>query len=239
METDIAAILEHHIRDATKMADQPTPDIAKLTAFYQSRMLAHGYDKREPEAHRAIALWCARRWAGVQDRGLLLYGDNGNGKTLGAQLIARFFGTKSLWAPDVVRYWLKDEDVPWLERCQPVPGLSDRPRPNLDLIIDEIGKDLETGQTVTDRNGNRYPEIALPVKFGHRFNPLQNLLALRYDQWRASGKTALTIVTTNLDDSGIERYYGKHIRDRFNEMFQRVAFIGPSRRAEWRQATAF
>ena len=40
----------------------------------------------------------------------------------------------------------------------------------------------------------------------------------------------LTIITSNLDDEGIEQRYGARITDRFEEMFDRISFDNESYR---------
>lgn len=234
IDTDIEALLKHHQDEARQREGKlQEPDIVKLTAFYRQKMIDHGYDDREPEAHRAISRWCAKRFAGKEDRGLLLFGDNGNGKTMGVQEIARFFLIKLVWAPAVVGWWKNDKQVPWLEKTlpyfNPEPLKTDVISYNSDLIIDELGKEMEDGMG----------GVHVPQNYAEKFNVLGYLLAMRYDQWRQSGRKTLTLVTTNLDDAAIAGYYGRHILDRFNEMFYRVEFIGATRREEWKRETEF
>ena len=60
--------------------------------------------------------------------------------------------------------------------------------------------------------------------WGNELSPVTELLYFRYD------KQLFTLVTSNLNDEQLSKWYGSRILDRFNEMFDRVYFTGKSYR---------
>ena len=60
--------------------------------------------------------------------------------------------------------------------------------------------------------------------YGNESTPIIDLLYYRYD-WRL-----FTIITSNLDEQGLDTMYGPRIADRFREMFDRIAYTNASYR---------
>lgn len=62
------------------------------------------------------------------------------------------------------------------------------------------------------------------MQYGNVTSPITELLEYRYNQ------RLTTLVTTNLEPSGVRQKYGDRIADRFNEMFVVVSYTGASYR---------
>ena len=86
----------------------------------------------------------------------------------------------------------------------------------------------------------RYPAIAIDdfgeepmevVSYGNAFNPLVDLLSIRYDE------QLLTIMTTNTPNKDIRTIYGARIADRLNEMMQVIIFSNKSYRGKLKYKT--
>lgn len=65
-------------------------------------------------------------------------------------------------------------------------------------------------------------------RYGNDLNVMERILTKRYANF-VNGK-CITHITTNLSREEIEQYYGSRVSDRFNEMFNDVFFPGPTRR---------
>ena len=58
------------------------------------------------------------------------------------------------------------------------------------------------------------------------YTPLPDLIYERYEKQR------VTIISTNLSDDRIVAWYGKRVLDRFEEMCERIVFLGDSYREQ-------
>lgn len=67
-------------------------------------------------------------------------------------------------------------------------------------------------------------EPATVKHYGTEATPVADAIFRRYDRMQP------TIITSNLDDEGIEQRYGARITDRFEEMFDRISFDNESYR---------
>ena len=62
--------------------------------------------------------------------------------------------------------------------------------------------------------------------YGVDYTPLPELIYERYEKQR------VTIISTNLSDDRIAAWYGKRVLDRFEEMCERIVFLGDSYREQ-------
>lgn len=62
--------------------------------------------------------------------------------------------------------------------------------------------------------------------YGVDYTPLPELIYERYEKQR------VTIISTNLSDDRIVAWYGKRVLDRFEEMCERIVFLGDSYREQ-------
>lgn len=85
-----------------------------------------------------------------------------------------------------------------------------------------------------------YPALAIDdlgeepievVSYGNAFNPLVDILSIRYDE------QLLTILTTNTPNKDIRTIYGARIADRLNEMMQVLIFNNKSYRGRAKYKT--
>lgn len=143
------------------------------------------------------------------NRGLLLRGGVGIGKTFGLQLLAARFGWEFRTAAEIEGFYRTQpswED--WQEYCRAADFFG-RGRT---LVIDDLG--TETAETVV---------------YGQRSNPLAELLEARYRLSFLRDRTR-TLVSTNLTDEEIKSRYGYRVYDRAAEMMQAVTASGKSLR---------
>lgn len=196
----------------------PAEELERLTAFYASRLTAYGYDAAtEPAAHRRLAGWCARHYLGLATRGLLLLGNTGTGKTMGAMIVCRLFGGRILTSKDVQLAWQcslasQDHRV-FTEAVSPptveIPRTGGR-RSRL-LLVDDLG-----GETITHY-------------YAHKSESMEELISWAYDAYRQDG--LLLLLTTNLRREEIQPRYGVRVRSRLDEMCWAMSFTGRDRRA--------
>jgi hypothetical protein len=137
------------------------------------------------------------------DKGLLLYGPIGCGKTRLLELISQLdprFRFRVVDCDDVARAYKIDGDAALATYCR--PGR---------LLLDDIG--VDGGPAWNYKNGA---------------NPVGDVLRRRY----RLGEAALTFGTTNCAADVLEDLYKDRIADRMNEMFNIIEFDEntPSRR---------
>lgn len=183
-----------------------------------AQVVAKGYDlKSSPDAYHKVFQWIGQYRAAAENKtltppqkGLLLMGPPGRGKTYAARFISHFCQ---------IQFWtMKRIDEEWgidPEGCK--------------QYFDNLFRDLYE-PTIIDDLGAESMTKHFNIAPVHEF-----LLPFIYDRWTTYHK--LFIVTTNLTlytkdaDRSIEGMYGPRIKSRFLEMFDVVKFDGPDRRA--------
>lgn len=157
----------------------------------------------------SIAAWLTN---GTAKPGLLLYGAVGTGKTTALSALCRVVNACCKAQSDMDRLDTAGAKVIKIVRAKDIvaayqndPDLYKRMLNVRLLAIDELGVE------------------AIDVKsYGNSSEPIIDLLSTRYDLQR------FTAVSSNLDLKQVSDRYGLRMADRFNEMFHKVAFIGPS-----------
>lgn len=207
-------------------ADSPEVDGAILDAKAEKvgrRIVELGFDCKSAKNHRTISRYLAKMILGTADRGLFITGSVGTGKTLAMMLIqkqtmlrrqtagfvtAQEFGNKVSEHGSyktIIEYVdnLKAED--WKDGHWDMKSYR-----HVDLIIDDLGAETDA------------------THYGVRTEPMIELVAARYDLWKARG--ARTHITTNLTTDEIAKRYGGRIESRIREMCYVTKFEGDDRR---------
>lgn len=149
------------------------------------------------------------------DKGLLLYGNLGLGKSMTLLALRQYMnGVKARHESKRDDYrlcaWMKSaSELANIYAAEGQPALIQYASADVNLVIDEFGRE------------------PCPAKyFGTEMNVLQFLLQLRYDHRR----TSVTHITTNLQLEDIADVYGAYVADRCKEMFNFIEFKGDSLR---------
>lgn len=133
----------------------------------------------------------SNKFTGNLHKGFILIGGYGSGKTTIAIIIARIY---ALYTRKVFKFISALELIDIAKEKDKDKGLyylEARP-----LIIDEIGRESEK-----------------VMDFGTELNPMQKLIAMRYDS------KGFIIGTSNLDFESLKTMYGEYLSERFKEMF--------------------
>jgi DNA replication protein DnaC len=159
------------------------------------------------------------RFNGNLEKGLLLMGKLGTGKTLLLSLfqhnqIARFSVVK---CRTVENAWInesKEQDIKVLDYYstnRPLPANENKfGHTTAGWCFDDLGSESKPSK-----------------RFGEEKNVLEEVLLNRYDN-RLPFNT--THITTNLNTTEIEKVYGSRVRERLREMCNVITFTGESRR---------
>lgn len=179
-----------------------------LAKAYQAEVIKR---KREyiPDNHTQEKLKYISAWlTGDYKPGLLLYGSIGSGKTTMANCISELI------------YLIHDtglsSNLIAIKRCKATelhkwavdgPDKFKSFKEADMLFIDELGLEEQKAKS-----------------YGNQLSPIVDVLSYRYD------RQLFTILTTNMDDKGIESFYGARIADRFREMFDKISYTNKSYR---------
>ena len=198
-----------------------TKDEIDRAAHIERKIRGLGYNfSHHPDAQKCY-LWMAQYLRHYEnkgpqpEKGLLIIGTIGSGKTAMAKLMAAICGIKYYTMREIDKAHGRSPD-----ECE--NRYSEAFDTSSPVIIDDVGAEA----------GMRY--------YG---NPpvLEGLMLDLYENWKQAGK--LAIVTTNLrtikspnDPNTILNKMGPRIESRFHEMFSKVVFVGDDFRlkeSEW------
>ncbi|MEG1414948.1 MAG: DnaA/Hda family protein [Mucinivorans sp.] len=198
--------IELPIADAEKLL------LTCLKLEVESRGRKFIYDEPTKQNVRNVARWLTSE---KKKNGLLLYGEVGTGKTImvraiGSLIRAMYSNARSsenrylsvVSAIDLSKIYNPDKEAVSDRNDQFI-----RYKTAQWLAIDDLGT-----------------EPLVKKSFGNELTPISDLLFHRYDH------QLMTIITTNDNDKTIAEKYDVRIADRFNEMFNRVSYIGQSYR---------
>ena len=159
---------------------------------------------------------------------LVITGKRGNGKTTLAKAMRLFLLTVRGAAEERLAYglWrLTEEEGLEAERIvRHVPLATEVSAVHLagiPVTDSRYAKIVDAPMLIIDDMGC---EPATVKHYGTEATPVADAIFRRYDRMQ------LTIITSNLDDEGIEQRYGARITDRFEEMFDRISFDNESYR---------
>lgn len=178
-------------------------------AEVQQRMTKPEVVKCNSETIESIATW-------ITDKngkpGLLLYGDIGTGKTTALKALCRVINAVCKAEDDNDRLDDHGKEVIVIVRAKDVVDAWQND-------IDRYKRMLRVELLAIDELGVE----AIDVKtYGNSSEPIIDLLSTRYE------KQKVTAVSSNLDLKQVSERYGMRMADRFNEMFHKVAYVGPS-----------
>lgn len=202
---------------------------ALLTECYALQVTNRGrefiLDKATKENISAVVWWLKNS----KKHGLLLYGNYGSGKTTMCNAIIALFNAiiatnddnkkNNGWKfnaaeskiADYISSWIQS---PYMITASSIVGIaSHNPDQFVEinkrqyLIIDEFGR-----ESVEANN------------YGTKSEPIIEIIGSRYE------KMQTTIMTSNMDDAGIEAKYTRYVSDRFNEMFDKIGYENDSYR---------
>ena len=206
---------------ASRFCDEDKAKVKTATAFFRDRLVAHGFDNREPWNSQVIAKYTAQHLLGCNRKGLAIFGAPGRGKTAAMRVFGKMRGVRMAGARDIVEEFRKHTDNrndfwAWI-RNQYITGHDPFWR---DLIIDDIG---------TEPTLNEY---------GTKQEVIDSVINNRYEA--LMNDEALTLMTFNLPmepvsnaapADSIRGRYGERFLSRVHEMCHVVHFRGP----DWRQ----
>lgn len=193
---------------ATKRVLPTTEDIAK----YADVMIQSGYRRDEPASFDVLAKFMAYREARLNNRGLILTGNNGTGKTMWLNLFSR---CQVRTASEINLVFQRHTDSDAIEIILPPREYNSYPAGYFNLAIDDIGNEPSL---------NRY---------GVRTEPISLIIENAYIRWQRG--IGIYYASTNLTEPELEARYGKRITSRMAEMFTPVKFMG----ADHRHKSAF
>lgn len=188
---EVTLIAEHELeRFGFVLNAVPPPEIKKILVFMARLSLSQQVEDYPPP-----------------ERGLLIVGPPGRGKTLMASILSRIFQIQFYTMHELDAAWGRDPND-----CESAFSTAFSIRET--VIVDDLG-----AEAATKRYGNE---------------PLARSLLLKmYENWKYFGK--LVIITTNLSPksagttAGVETIrgvFGERIESRFAEMFDVVRFTG-------------
>lgn len=142
------------------------------------------------------------------NKGILLSGKIGCGKTSIMQLLKPFVYTKDDYKIKTCREVSFEFAKNGYEALQPYTQKSNQQYRLAGYCFDDLGAEQQIKH------------------FGNDCNVMAEILISRYEEYVLNG--SITHLTTNLSASEIESLYGNRLRSRMREMFNLVAFNGSS-----------
>ncbi len=203
---------------ATALTSEADVNRAKKAFMAAAREVCPGFaitEAMKPTVND-IFRWCCLLPGRLDpQRGLMLHGDIGTGKTTMLE-IARIFAQRMRPRDDKGRLY----------------GF--RTASAIGVASDFNSEGYGGIRTYCESDRQAFDDLGLePTSvnyYGTRVNPMQHVLLARYDRFTATGD--FTHITTNLNLQGIRDLYGDQVYDRCKQMFNMVEMNGST----WRRA---
>lgn len=197
---------------ATNRPSADYGDWRKSYAYYLPTTRSLGLDDSAAELLAKV-----KRHGFSSDRGCLLGGCVGNGKTTRLKLVARtlyvaYIDARTISGELAGRLPSDDRfrDLCNLQQFGNIYG--DKWHLAHDLIIDDLGT-----------------ESATQSSYGNRSDVMATIIDARYDEWRYRGWR--TYIATNLGSDTLRKVYGERTYSRLREMCEFIRLQGGDRRA--------
>lgn len=178
-------------------------------------------DEENRHAVEQLCLYFAKdaRFTGDLDKGILLKGPNGTGKS---HLMSFFMQNQNLSYTVVMARAVENL---WINETKDEAGATIRKYSAMLPISENVNRfgHKEIGFCFDDLGSESIPS----KKFGEEKVVLSEIILNRYDSKLPHNATH---ITTNLGAETVEKSYGTRIRDRFREMFNVITITGKSRR---------
>jgi len=173
---------------------------------WQAYLEKKGFQNRDQEAHRTLAIYLANERAAQAEKGVILQGPTGSGKTHWMRL---FVGIKNMHAArKLLRLYFRNPEG--LDAIVKPMILSQPDRHEGVMAIDDLG---------TEPRANNY---------GTTSEVIGDIILDRYDTFKCWG--VKTYITTNLTMADIAERYTERITSRLLEMCTVVSMKAPDAR---------
>ena len=186
-----------------------------LFVGYKAEVIQRGGELKENQRTTEIMTNVAKWLTDEKGKpGLLLYGTVGTGKTTMLKAICKVINACNRAEDDRDRLGDCGYDVITMIKAKNVVEAYQDDK-------DKYKKMVSVPFIAIDELGVEPIDVKT---FGNVSEPIIDLLSSRYD------KQKMTLVSSNLDLKQVSEKYGLRLADRFNEMFQKIAFVGASYR---------
>lgn len=173
-------------------------------AEMQKRGVCNNLDEITTERIGKVSRWLVNG----NKPGLMLFGTVGNGKTTMAGAVCTMIGII--------------HDSAFQSECKSVRKITAPGLVELKLTDEVKYESLKNAEMLfVDDLGTESVSVK---SYGNEMTPVIDLLYHRYD------RQLFTILTSNLTRAGIGELYGERLADRFNELFDAIAYTNPSYR---------
>jgi len=189
------------------MNDEQKSDLIRRVGEW---MVGKGYQKRDPKSHQMLAEYIAMSSKKILNKGILLTGDAGCGKTFWLQIFLPLLTARnSVWKAQRLASIFKRDPEDFYSIIKPYGGLDVLPEDYWDFAIDDLGQE---------------PTV-------YKQESMDEALSMRYDIFKGCG--GRTFLSTNLTMPQIKERYGDRIDSRLHEMCVIVPFVaGDYRKGE-------